>query len=427
VRFYNICVLTTHEVDNPQNNFVVSGEQINFARALTRLGGHSISEINCSEIYKLNGPLRAVEIIDAELRKNNADIVLFYLGCSYHFPIEFFAELRKRHFMIAHVGDDEHYFDKNSRYYAQGFDLVCATSRPIAMRHELYGIDTMVFGSLFDLRKLENISYEKVHDVGFVGTVYEKVGREKYLKSLLNNGINTAIFGEGTHGGMVPKEEMSRIYGSSKIGLSLTGVSYGTSLDRDITINRRCKQIKGRSHEIAMTGTFVLSEYALGIEDEFEIGKEIDVFHCEEELISKVKYYLEHDAVREEIALNGYNRVLRDYDEVNGWKKIMSIIDKKLENKKNRVLDITIYKDPIFKRAFSAFHLFKMFKFMMSGMPKMALHEFSFYAKYPLFDSGVFIWNIENYAQGFLGNIQWLRSSVRKLKRVIGRSNANKI
>ena len=229
--------------------------------------------------------------------------------------------------------------------------------------------------------------------------------------------MNVEVFGRGTRGGSVSRDEMNKIYASSRIGLSFTGLSFSGCLDEDITVNQRIKQIKGRSHEITLTGTFALSEYAPGLEDDFEIGREIDVFHCERELLSKIKYYLKNDDVREEMALKAYNRVVHDCDEVKASAKVMSAIDKKVElkNKEPDILNFTVYKDPIFKRAFSSFHLSKMFQFLFRGMPMAASQEFVIYMKYPFFDGGVFCWYVKNYAQGFLENIKQLRSSVRKL------------
>ena len=321
--------------------------------------------------------------------------------------------------MVIFTGDDEHYYDKSTRYYSQGCDLVWAASRQGAMRYESFGIDTMVSGALFDFRDIDKSSYEKIYDVCFVGIVSGKVGREEYLKHLQENGINVVIFGEGTSGGKVSRKELYRLYGSSKIGLSFSGVSFNSCLDRDITINRRKKQVKGRTREIAFTGAFVLAEYAPGIENEFEIEKEIDVFHSKEELLSKVKFYLNNDVIREKIALNGHNRALRDYEEVNGWKRLMEIIDAKIKTKKNNLdhSSTIIYKDPIFKKAYSSFHLFKIFEFVLKGMPTATFHELMEYAKYPFFDRGVLIWYFENYAVRKLTKIKWLRKVVELIKR----------
>ncbi len=405
---YNICLLRESADD-------VFDERIDYCRAFMRMDEHKVSQINYKEIYINHGPKGTFKIIEDKIRKNNTDIVFISLGSGYEFPIEFFFDLRRKYFMVLYIGDDEHYFDKHHRYYSQAFDLAWTTSKPSVMRYRMYGVDAIASPPFYDLRGIKKISCEKKYDVCFVGIVRGKIGREEYLKYLMDNKVNVEVFSGG--GMTLSKDEMNRVYSSSKIGLSFTGLSISSCLDKDITINRRIKQIKGRAHEIALTGTFVLSEYAPGIEDFFEIGSEIDVFHCEEELHSKVKYYLANDAVREKMALKAYNRVINDCDEVKGVSTLMSVTDAKIKNKKTGNSSIPIYKDPIFKKAYSSFHLFSMFEFMLKGMPKKALHELMEYAKYPLLDGGVFIWHAENYAQRLLANTKWPRTLIELLKK----------
>lgn len=415
MRSYNICVLR----DRVEENF---NEQLDIYRSLSRIGGHKISQINYRGLYDLHGPKIALKKIRDEIKKNDPEIVVFAQGYEYDFPIEFFSELRRERFMVLRVGDDEHYFDKHHRYYSQGFDLVWASSIPNKMRYELYGVDAISSPPSYDLRNNKRLSCEKVNDVCFVGDVRGKIGREKYLKYLVDNKVNVAVFGEGTPGGAVSRDEMNRIFASSKIGLNFTGLSIRSSLDKDITVNRRIKQIKGRSHEIALTGSFVLSEYAPGIEDDFEVGNEIDVFYCEKELLSKTRYYLENNAIREEMALKAYKRVVHDCDEVKVSTKVMSVIDAKIElkNRSPDISDFRIYKDPIFKRAFSSFHLSKMFEFLPRGMPRAALQEFAICMKYPFFDGGVFLWLVKIFIVRNLADIKWLRAFVRKMKNILG-------
>jgi hypothetical protein len=422
LRSYNISVL------NGSEHIYFPGG-IAFCRALEQVGGHKVSLVNYGEIYNQHGPKKAINIINDELRKNNAEIVFIALDVNFYFPIEFFSDLRKWCFVVMEIGDDEHFFDKNHRYYSQGFDLVWTSSQPSVLRYGLYGIDAIFTPPLCDLQGEEKLSCEKIYDVCFVGIVSGKIGRSEYLRHLLNNNINVEIFGGGTRGGRLSKDEMKRVYNSSKIGLSFTGLATNSGLDLDLSINRRIKQIKGRSHEIALTGTFVLSEYAPGIEDNFKIGDEIDVFRDESELLSKIKYYLNNDTVREEMALKAYNRALNDCDEVKVWAKLMEIFDAKIEikNKNFDPSSITIYKDPIFKRTFSSFHLSKMIEFLLRGKPKAAWHEFLVYVKYPFIDGGAFFWFVNRYVTRFLVNIKGLRSFVRKVKMFTMKDQADKV
>jgi hypothetical protein len=391
-----------------------------FRRALNRIGEHKITCIEYQKVYREHGPHDAIKVISGLLKENQVDIVLFGLEAGYEFPIEYFSELRDLYFMVLYVGDDEHLFDKSSRYYSQAFDLVITWGRPSVERFNFYGVDAIAATPEYDVRSLQNPSYEKVYDACFVGDVETKVGRKEYLR-VVESEFDVQIFGRGSPGGVVSRNEMNRLYGSSKIGLNFTGVSTCGALDKDITINRRLKQCtKGRPHEIALTRTFLLTEYAPGIEDNFDIGNEIDIFHDKEELLSKIEYYLKNDAQREEMAARTFKRVIRECDEVDVWKRYLELIRKKLEikNRKKVSSENIIYKDPIFLRAFSAFHLFKMFEFLSRGILRQAWDEFLVCFKHPFIDVGVFLHFSKELTFRALAKIKWLRSSFRKIKKL---------
>jgi len=414
VRSYNIAMIS--------GSVESSGHSmgINHVRAINRIGGHKITHIDYKNIYKQNGPGKALELIENELNQNNIDIIIYFVDYNYEFPIEFFSKLRKRYFTVMYAGgDDEHYFDKSSRYYSQAFDLVI-TIGPNVVRYELYGVDAIPGSAAFDVSSMQNPSYKKNHDVCFVGAVGNKVGRQEYLSHLIENNINVKIAGSGTIDGIVNRDRMNLLYGSSKIGLGFSGVSTISCLDRDITINRRMKALKGRSQEIALTGSFVLAEYAPGIEENFNIGSEIDIFRDKDELLTKIKYYLKNDAKREEMASKAFDRVIHDCNEINVWGKYLQVFENKIatKNQVNLSSQAPIYKDPIFKRAFSAFHLFKMLEFLLRGMPRNALAEFVVYIKYPLIDRGVFLYHVNHYVVGFLGSIKWILNFVRAIKKL---------
>ena len=72
-------------------------------------------------------------------------------------------------------------------------------------------------------------------------------------------------------------------------------------------------QIKGRNFEIPACGGFQLSGVAEGIEEFFEVGKEIVCYRTFDELVEKITYYLSHDDERCAIAQAGYQRVIREH------------------------------------------------------------------------------------------------------------------
>ena len=54
-------------------------------------------------------------------------------------------------------------------------------------------------------------------------------------------------------------------------------------------------------------------EYMEELEEFFEIGNEIVCYFNTEDLIDKVRYYLEHDEERQRIQKAGHERCLRDH------------------------------------------------------------------------------------------------------------------
>lgn len=80
-----------------------------------------------------------------------------------------------------------------------------------------------------------------------------------------------------------------------------------------INLNFTSKPIKSglpqRIWDIMGAGGFVLTNYQSEIPEYFEIGRELDVFADERELLDKIAFYLENEEIRKEIAANGYRKV----------------------------------------------------------------------------------------------------------------------
>lgn len=68
-----------------------------------------------------------------------------------------------------------------------------------------------------------------------------------------------------------------------------------------------------RTFEIAACGTLQLTDYREDLAQFYEIDKEIVCYQTAEELAEKIDYYLRHEREREEIALRGLYRTMRDH------------------------------------------------------------------------------------------------------------------
>ena len=112
------------------------------------------------------------------------------------------------------------------------------------------------------------------YDVSFVGTV--NLGREQYINELKNRNIPIRLFG-GRYA-LVPFEEMLDILGTSRINLNFSETGGDPSK----------LQIKGRIFEVCLAGGFLLTEYVPGIENYFEMDKEIGCLQNAEEMIDKI-------------------------------------------------------------------------------------------------------------------------------------------
>lgn len=94
--------------------------------------------------------------------------------------------------------------------------------------------------------------------------------------------------------------EMPLVYSGSKINLNPTtkGIREGLSL---------------RIFDVLGCGGFLISNYQSELGDYFVPGEDMEIYTSLHELEDKIEYYLAHDAERQEIARNGYEKVLNNH------------------------------------------------------------------------------------------------------------------
>lgn len=98
----------------------------------------------------------------------------------------------------------------------------------------------------------------------------------------------------------LPFEQYVPLYQRTKIGINVH--------------NRGDYTVGGyRLYDLPANGVMQISDGGPYLESFFEVGREIESYRNVDELIDKIKYYLNNDADRERIALNGFRRVDNDY------------------------------------------------------------------------------------------------------------------
>lgn len=85
--------------------------------------------------------------------------------------------------------------------------------------------------------------------------------------------------------------------------------------------------LSNRAFMVTALGTFYLSLYREGMEEFFELGKEIVVFRDLDEMVDKARYYLAHDAERQAIAAAaGQRRTLDNYTNQHTFRRLFRLI-----------------------------------------------------------------------------------------------------
>jgi len=164
---------------------------------------------------------------------------------------------------------------------------------------------------------------EAANEVIFVGSKgyhAEWEYRPKLIDTLssIYNSKFTHIGGDGQTG-TIRGERLNRVYGSSKVAV---GDTLCIGFNYPYYFSDRLFESTGR-------GGFTIFPYIKGIENCFEIDKEIVTYTYNDfnELKDKIDYYLVHDEEREAIRLAGNERTKKDHTYISRWSDIIKIIN----------------------------------------------------------------------------------------------------
>src|SRR3989344_1979028 len=163
-------------------------------------------------------------------------------------------------------------------------------------------------------------------DVSSIGAFEED--RAMKMLYLAEMGIKIVVWGNGwgywvgKHPNLIVKnehlfkEDYSKAINATKINLCFL-----RKINRD--------EVTSRSVEIPACGGFMLAEKTKRHLEFFKEGEEAVFFDTNDELFKKIKYYLEHDEERKQIALNGRDRCIKSgYNHRTQLARIFEIIFK---------------------------------------------------------------------------------------------------
>lgn len=165
---------------------------------------------------------------------------------------------------------------------------------------------------------MDDYTPEFASDISFIGSYgYHK---EWQWRPQLIDWLKSEYGGKFTHWGgdgkqLMRERNMNLAYASTKI-------SIGDTLCIDFSYPYYTSD---RLFNQTGAGAFTLCPYIRGIEDLFEIGKEVVTFKFGDfdDLKRKIDYYLEHPAERNDIRIAGYLRTKRDHTYRQRWLTIL--------------------------------------------------------------------------------------------------------
>lgn len=298
-----LCVFGQHNYGDPRRGG--GYEYTNFIPALRRLGHdvlflESWNRTSHRDFRELNAALLTI----VEQRRPD---VIFSVMSTYEIWLETWEILRDAGIgaTVGWATDDSWQYRQYSRLVAPAFHAFTTTCPAAYGHYHSDGISRVLL-----TQWAANGSHlqpplagaECQYPVSFVGTAHGK--RRAWINALRRNGIDVACFGHGWPRGAVAAADIPQIIRSSIISLNLAN-SAGTI---EGIRPRETNQIKARTFEVPGAGGFLLTEWTDCLDYYYTPGTEIAVFHSLDELISKIRYYLAHNAERDAIAVAGYDR-----------------------------------------------------------------------------------------------------------------------
>jgi len=243
--------------------------------------------------------------------------------------------------------DDEWRFNEYSRWWIPHLDYCVTNAAEAVPKYRALG--ARVIHTIPNTGVAVDCDWSKVeakYDVSFVGSRFY-ADREQWINELNKRKIPVHFFGEDW-GGYVSFKEMIKIFQYSRINLNFS---------KDLRYFR--PQIKGRIFQVCLAGGFLLTEYVPGIEEYFEVDKEIVCFRDADEMAEKIDYYIQHDEERQAIAQSGWKRAISEYTSFHMVSKVFNQIEEDSRLSNNREAPVQMTTVPLWMRRHAAAYHFE--------------------------------------------------------------------
>jgi spore maturation protein CgeB len=346
---------TKYDYGKPEQGY--SFEHYNFFHALHNLG-HEIIYFDFMALMQkrskewMNGRLK-------EVAQSEQPDLMFTVLAENELDKDVVANISKNTNSVNWFCDDHWRFDNFSKFWAPCFNWVVTTANSALPKYEKIKYHNVIKSQWacnhFLYRQLD---LPLIYDVTFVGQPHGN--RRQVIEKLRENGFKVSVWGTGWETGRLSQEEMINVFNQSRINLNLSNSIFKIESPKEKIRNRirqglskaanwvpggrtakelwkesrktiiadqstdtsYLEQIKGRNFEVPGCSGFMLTGRPENLEEYYRINEEVVCHENSDDLVSKVKYYLENESERQRIAKAGYERTVREHTYANRFSEI---------------------------------------------------------------------------------------------------------
>ncbi len=300
--------------------------------------GFQLKPFNMS--YNSNFPVLSFEELDKkwkwkdkhlmnlyeEFLKEIEDCDVFYNSVGINFHPEFIESIPQ--FTVFGCNDDPESSNTLSKPVASSYDMCAIGNIAEIDTYKTWGVKNVVWQpmgfspNMYD----KELTYDKIlneeRDID-LSMVIDKLSRyrRKRMEVIDKAFPDAHFYGRGWKRGYLPMGEEVNLLQRTRVGLN---------------IHNSTGPINTRLFYLPANGVMQICDNKDQLGKVYELGKEVIGFDNVNEAIDLCHYYLNHDEERRIIAANGWKRVVKDYNEISVFQRLVDQIQiyKKGENKK---------------------------------------------------------------------------------------------
>lgn len=215
------------------------------------------------------------------------------------------------------------------------YDLMVSALPSLVTHFQKHGIPSKLIRLAFEPSILSKL--EAPRDgipVSFVGSLFRGLheGRIEMLEALCER-VGVQIWGTGVDGVSAAYPLIRKQYRGPAWGIQM----YGILRDSKMTVNQHTEiagphAVNMRLYEATGTGTLLVTDWKSDLNEIFTEGKEVVAYRNAEDCAEQIRYYLNHEEERQEIARAGQQRTLSEHTYERRVHALIQTVEERFES-----------------------------------------------------------------------------------------------